>query len=140
MSGIAEVMTNEGLGRYRHMENYGMKHSAKIAFILFALGTVLCPARGAHAQRPRPTDAPAIITSTRVAVPDGVFFGPLYATIGARERKIADEAVAAWIIQGGRGVVYSGRDGAGGHFRDLIDPVILGHDLTPPARSRVINA
>jgi hypothetical protein len=27
---------------------------------------------------------------------------------------IADEAVAAWIIQGGRRAVYSGRDGAGG--------------------------
>jgi hypothetical protein len=96
------------------MENYRMKHSAKTAFILFALGTLLCHARGAHAQRPRPTDTPPIIISVRVAVPDGVFFGPLYATVGAGERKIADEAVAAWIIQGGQSVVYSGRDGAGG--------------------------
>ena len=91
-----------------------MRHSAKTAFILFALGTLLCHARGAHAQRPRPTDTPPTITGVRVAVSDGLFFGPLYATVGAGERKIADEAVAAWIIQGGRRVVYSGRDGAGG--------------------------
>jgi hypothetical protein len=96
------------------MEDYGMEHSAKTAFLLFAVGTLLCLARGAHAQRPRPTDTLPIITSIRVAVSDGAFFGPLYATIGAGERKIADEAVAAWIIQGGRRVVYSGRDGAGG--------------------------
>jgi hypothetical protein len=47
-------------------------------------------------------------------VSDGAYFGPLYVTIGGRERKIAAEAIAAWIIQGGRRVVYSGRDGAGG--------------------------
>jgi hypothetical protein len=49
-----------------------------------------------------------------VAVPEGVFFGPLYVTIGGKERKIADRAVEARIIQRGRQVVYSGLDGAGG--------------------------
>ena len=49
-----------------------------------------------------------------MAVQDSSFVGPLYVTIGGKERKIADDAIAAWIIQGGRSVVYSGRDGAGG--------------------------
>jgi hypothetical protein len=40
---------------------------------------------------------------------------PLYATIGRTEKKIADVALKAWIIEGGRHVLYSGRDGAGGY-------------------------
>ncbi len=91
-----------------------MKRSSKTAVILLALGALLCHAHSAHAQQARTTDTLPVITSTRVAVPDGTFFGPLYVTIGGKERKIADEAVAAWIIQGGQRVVYSGRDGAGG--------------------------
>lgn len=91
-----------------------MKHASKTAVMLLALGTLLCQVCSAHPQQVRPTDTLPVVTSTRVAVSDGTFFGPLYVTIGGKERKIADEAVAAWIIQGGRRVVYSGRDGAGG--------------------------
>src|SRR5450432_797074 len=40
---------------------------------------------------------------------------PLYATIGGTEKKIADVALQAWMIEGGRQVLYSGRDGAGGY-------------------------
>ena len=40
---------------------------------------------------------------------------PLYATIGRTEKKIADVALKAWMIEGGRQVLYSGRDGAGGY-------------------------
>jgi hypothetical protein len=93
-----------------------MNHAPKTAVILLALGALLlCHTRGAHAQTARSTKTLPIITSTRVAVAEGVFFGPLYVTINGQERKIADEAVEAWIIQGGRQVVYSGRDGAGGY-------------------------
>lgn len=91
-----------------------MNHSPKTAVIMLALGALLCYTCGAHAQKARTTDPLPVITSTRVAVSDGVFFGPLYVTIDGKERKIADEAIEAWIIQGGRKVVYSGRDGAGG--------------------------
>ncbi|MFN2514465.1 MAG: hypothetical protein ABR568_24015, partial [Pyrinomonadaceae bacterium] len=49
------------------------------------------------------------------AVPSGAFNGPLYVTSGGVETKIADEAIAAWIIRRGQSVVYSGRDGAGGY-------------------------
>lgn len=89
-----------------------MRHSAKTAGFLLALGVLLCHAGGAHAQQAGTTDT--VITSTRVDVPEGTMFGPLYVTIGGKERKIADDAIASWIIQGGQRVVYSGRDGAGG--------------------------
>ena len=91
-----------------------MKHASKTAVLLLALGTLLCHVHSAHAQQVRSTDTLPVITNTRVALSDNTFFGPLYVTIGGRERKIADEAIAAWVIQGGRRVVYSGRDGAGG--------------------------
>lgn len=64
-------------------------------------------------QTGNPSAAP-VITRARVATSETAFYGPLYVTIEGRERKIADEALKAWIIQGGRKLVYSGRDGAGG--------------------------
>jgi hypothetical protein len=92
-----------------------MEHLPKTVAILLALGTLLCHMRGAPAQQPLATDALPVITTTRVAVVEGAFSGPLYVTIGGKERKIADDAIAAWIIQKGQRVVYSGRDGAGGY-------------------------
>jgi hypothetical protein len=43
--------------------------------------------------------------------------GTLYATVNGRERKIGARVYEAWIIEGGRKLVYSGPDGAGG-FED----------------------
>ncbi|MBS1796050.1 MAG: hypothetical protein JSS81_19520 [Acidobacteria bacterium] len=39
--------------------------------------------------------------------------GELYITVGGREVRVTDQAVEAWIVDGGRSVVYSARDGAG---------------------------
>lgn len=39
--------------------------------------------------------------------------GELYITVGGKEIKLTDKAVEAWILDGGKSVVYSGRDGAG---------------------------
>ena len=91
-----------------------MKRSSVIAIILLTLGALFSQANRARAQSPAQTGPQPVITNARVATPDGTFIGPLYVTIGGSERKIADEAIKAWIVQGGRGVVYSGRDGAGG--------------------------
>src|SRR3982751_2367722 len=86
-----------------------MRQLPRIALIALALGALLFQqAQSAHAA-----NRPALITSVRVDTSE-YFFGPLYATIGGRERKIADEAIKAWIIQGGLSVVYTGRDGSGG--------------------------
>jgi hypothetical protein len=40
--------------------------------------------------------------------------GRLYITVSGRERKIYDEAWAAWLINDGRDIIFSGPDGAGG--------------------------
>jgi hypothetical protein len=92
-------------------EGYKLRHSARAAIIVLALGALFCHAQ---AQNARKTAAQPLITKARVDVPQERYYGPLYVTIGGRERKIADAAIEAWIIQGGRKVVYSGTDGAGG--------------------------
>lgn len=40
--------------------------------------------------------------------------GQLFIKVGGKKRKIAEEAVEAWIINDGKEVVYSGADGSGG--------------------------
>jgi hypothetical protein len=90
-----------------------MKRICQTAVILLALAAFLSHTRGAHAQTP-PREPAGLVTKARVAKDEGAYSGPLYVTIRAREKKIADEAVEAWVIQGGHSVVYSGRDGAGG--------------------------
>ena len=52
--------------------------------------------------------------ATSVRVEKEGIYGPLFITIAGREKKIAGEAQQAWIINGGRHVVYSSSDGAGG--------------------------
>jgi hypothetical protein len=52
-------------------------------------------------------------TKFRIDNPEGRG-GPLYLTVLGQELKVYDEAWAAWIINDGRDVVFSGPDGAGG--------------------------
>ena len=52
-------------------------------------------------------------TRTRVEM-DGIY-GPLFVTIDGTEKKITEKAQQAWILSGGRYVVYSSSDGAGGY-------------------------
>jgi hypothetical protein len=100
---------------YLSMEVYRLGHLAKAAIIiLLTFGALLCPACSVQAQSARTANAQPLITKARVDIQPERFDGPLYVTIGGRERKIADEVIEAWIIQGGRKVVYSGKDGSGG--------------------------
>ena len=55
-----------------------------------------------------------VATNVRVDKGQGVY-GPLFVTIGGAEQKIAEQAQQAWILSGGRQVVYSSSDGAGGY-------------------------
>src|SRR5262245_42319308 len=52
------------------------------------------------------------VTSVRVEK-EGIY-GPLFVTIDGAEKKITGDAQQAWILSGGRYVVYSASDGAGG--------------------------
>ena len=56
----------------------------------------------------------SLVTASRVARAEGQMTGPVYVTMAGQETKIAEAGVDSWVIQGGRRVVYSGRDGAGG--------------------------
>jgi hypothetical protein len=88
-----------------------MVHIHRTLLLLLILGTLVYHPRATYAQRP----VAPVITATRVAVEPGSYSGPLYVTVRGKETKIAADAIAAWIVDGGRKVVYSGRDGAGGY-------------------------
>jgi hypothetical protein len=92
-----------------------MVHIYRTVVLLFTLGALICHARGTYAQQPHAPGASPVITSTRVAAEAGTYSGSLYVTVAGKETKIAADAIAAWIIDNGRKVVYSGRDGAGGY-------------------------
>lgn len=53
-------------------------------------------------------------TNVRIDKGEGIFW-PLFVTIGGSEQKITDKAQQAWILSGGRYVVYSSGEGAGGY-------------------------
>ena len=92
-----------------------MGHIYRTVVLLVTFGTLICHVRGTYAQRPLAPGAAPAITSTRVAAEAGAYSGSLYVTVGGKETKIAADAIAAWIVDNGRKVVYSGRDGAGGY-------------------------
>ena len=55
-----------------------------------------------------------IVTNVRVDKGEGIY-GPLFVTISGKEQRVADQAQQAWILNGGRNVIYSSSDGAGGY-------------------------
>lgn len=88
-----------------------MKNSKRIEMTIAIVALLIvtagqAPARNAQASEPRATEV-------RIAMRD--IYGDLFVTIAGTEKKIADQAQQAWIINGGRHVVYSSSDGAGGY-------------------------
>jgi hypothetical protein len=77
---------------------------AVIVFLI--LSAVYVPAQKKQSAGPR-------VTNLRLEK-RGIY-GPLFVTIAANEKRIADQAQQAWIINSGRHVVYSSSDGAGGY-------------------------
>lgn len=84
------------------------------SFLALVASLTLLASDPAYAQGRRTVASPAI-TGARVAVKPGSYSGPLYVTVAGKETRIAADAIAAWIIDSGRKVVYSGRDGSGGY-------------------------
>jgi hypothetical protein len=54
-------------------------------------------------------------TKVRVDMREGDIYGALFIAIAGKEQKVTDQAQKAWIINGGRHVVYSSSEGAGGY-------------------------
>ena len=55
-----------------------------------------------------------LATKVRVDMRDQEIYGSLFVTVAETEKNVTDQAQQAWIINGGRQVVYSSSDGAGG--------------------------
>lgn len=73
--------------------------------VLLIVAAVYVPAGRAQTSAPR-------VTKVRIDMRD--IYGSLFVTIAGTEKKVTDQAQQAWIINGGRHVVYSSDEGAGG--------------------------
>ena len=75
-------------------------------------------------------------TNVRVDKGDGIY-GPLFVTIGGSEQKITEQAQQAWILSGGRYVVYSSSDGAGGYENE--GQSLHLYDVTTRQHKRIMS-
>jgi hypothetical protein len=87
-----------------------MKSSKRIHMMialvmLLIVSAVYVPAWSTQKSEPR---------ATKVRIDMRDIYGALFVTIAGTEKKVTDEAQQAWIINGGRHVVYSSSDGSGG--------------------------
>lgn len=77
---------------------------------IFALAVGLTPI----AFAPLLVQAQPIASSFRLEEPQTGMGNDLFITVAGKEKKIFDRAFGAWLINNGRDIVFSGRDGAGG--------------------------
>ena len=78
-----------------------------IAGVVFLIVAAVCVSAQSTVQK---------ATSVRVeVVKQNEIYGLLFVTIDGTEKKVTGEAQKAWIINGGRHVVYSSSQGAGGY-------------------------
>ena len=73
--------------------------------VLLIVSAAYVPAKNAQTSEQR-------VTKVRIAMRD--IYGALFVTIAGKEKQVTDQAQQAWIINGGRHVVYSSSDGSGG--------------------------
>jgi hypothetical protein len=89
-----------------------MKNCKRIGMMIAEVSLLIVPAVyiRANAQSLEPRAA-----KVRIAMREGDIYGELFVTIAGTETKVTDQAQQAWIINGGRHVVYSSDKGAGGY-------------------------
>jgi hypothetical protein len=85
------------------MKNY--KRIEMMVVIVALLSVVYVPAANAQTAAQR-------ATKVRIEMRD--IYGALFVTVAGTEKKVTDQAQQAWIINGGRHVVFSSSEGAGG--------------------------
>lgn len=78
-------------------------------------GMLIGSAPELHARKADKPTAQTLISKIRLDKAEDAYTGTLYATINSQESKIAEPVIDAWIIDEGRQLVYSMRDGAGGY-------------------------
>ena len=91
--------------RASHGGTSNMKRIETIVVLLIVLA-VYVPAGRAQTSAPR---------ATKVRIDMRDIYGALFVTIAGTEKKVTDQVQQAWIINGGRHVVYSSNEGAGGY-------------------------
>ena len=89
-----------------------MKNCKRIEIMIVTSALLIVSAvyQPANAQTLEPR-----VTKVRVAIRDTDIYGALFVTIAGTEQKVTDQAQQAWIISGGRHVVYSSNEGSGGY-------------------------
>ncbi len=97
---------SENIRPKRHRAWRFMRHSNFVLAFVVGLGLM--------AFGPRLVRAQPIASSVRVEEPESAAGNNLFVTVGGKEKKIYDAAYHAWLINNGREIVFSGRDGAGG--------------------------
>ena len=89
------------------MKNY-KRIEMMIAIVLLLIGPAVYMPANAQTLEPR-------AAKVRIAMRERDIYGALFVTIAGAETKVTDQAQQAWIINGGRHVVYSSDKGAGGY-------------------------
>src|SRR6185369_16715907 len=87
-----------------------MKTCKRIEMMIAIVVLLIVSAVYVPAGRAQTLEARA--TKVRIAMRD--IYGALFVTIAGTEKKVTDQAQQAWIINGGRHVVFSSDEGAGG--------------------------
>jgi hypothetical protein len=126
---MTSVDRSATLERSATLNRFGLRRLAALALVSAAL--LIIAAAPAHA-------APqAVATDVKVETEGGGFIGTLYATVGGRRRKIADRAIEAWRIDGGRKIAYSSPDGAGGFENE--GHALYVYDVRSARRRKVMS-
>jgi len=73
---------------------------------LLSVSSVYVPAGNAQTVEQR---------ATKIRIDMRDIYGGLFVTVAGKEKKVTDQAQQAWIINGGRQVVFSSSEGAGGY-------------------------
>lgn len=94
-----------------------MKGFCRIIVTTLILGMLTGHSSGLYAMPTNVSKSQALVSKVRVDKQTDSYTGTLYATINGKEKKLAEPVIEAWVIDGGRKVAYSMRDGAGG-FED----------------------
>lgn len=92
-----------------------MKGFFRLVLISLVFATLLDYSSNLQAQKAGKPMAQTLISKIRLDKAQDAYTGILYATINGKEKKLAEPVIEAWMIDGGRRVVYSMRDGAGGY-------------------------
>lgn len=92
-----------------------MKGFFRFVSISLVFVTLLSYSSDLHAQKSGKPMAQTLVSKVRLDKAQEAYTGTLYATINGKEQKLAEPVIEAWVIDGGRKVAYSMRDGAGGY-------------------------